>query len=127
MADIDFTPINKACSQWAKDTLNNVKQTGRQLNIKHRRNSPSQVSSLDAMTARTKRSNGMVSRISFGFPKHMAYVHYGVGKNRPIGSGKESPKPLFDVVNKAVPQLVQQLQETGLEVAQRGIFRSFVK
>jgi hypothetical protein len=124
---VDFKPVNDAAAKWARETLATVKQRGHQLNIQHRQNSPSQVSSLDAMTARTKRTNGLVSRISFGFPKHMAYVHYGVGRNRPIGSGKESPKYIFDVVNKEMPKLVAALSDTTLQIAQRGIFKGFLK
>lgn len=124
---VDFKLFNAACRQWGRDTLAKVKAQGHQLNIQHRQNSPSRVNSLDAMTSRTKNTNGLTSRISFGFPKHMAYVHYGVGKNRPIGSGKESPKYIFDVVTNELPKLVEIASQAYLEVAQRGIFQGFLK
>lgn len=124
---IDYNDINLACIDWSKATLAKVKAAARAKNIQHRANSPSPRSSLDAMASRTKKSNGMVNRISFGFPKVMAYVHYGVGKNRAIGSGKENPKYIFDVINSELPALVEQVSKAGLNIAQKGIFRGFIK
>jgi hypothetical protein len=52
------------------------------------------------------RRNGLeVDSVGFSFARHGIFLEAGVGKNRPKGSGKESPKPWI------APVLDRQVQE----------------
>ncbi|MBS1684764.1 MAG: hypothetical protein JSS76_08420 [Bacteroidetes bacterium] len=124
---ISYNQLNKAVSDWATETLKKVKSRGSEMGIRHRANSRSKSDSLQGLKVGVKRRNGLPTRISFGFPKHMAYVHYGVGKYRGVGSGNEHPKPIFDVVNQELPKLRDAAAEAGLDIAMRGIFGGFIQ
>ena len=93
------TKMNLEIKGWAKDTTGDLKREFKRLNIVHREDSPSKEAAVDLLLNKFGQRAGMVNKVSFKFPRHMVFVHKGVGKGRPIskpGTAKEWFNPKMD-------------------------------
>lgn len=91
---------------WRKESLHELIASFDKLNIVHRPASPSPYPARDILKAITAYRLGMPSKISFKFPRHMVFVHKGVGKGVPAGiagtsATKRQPKEWFNPVIEA--------------------------
>lgn len=100
--------FNKSVRDWASGAHKALEGEMDSLGIEHRDNSPSPVASRDALKHFTSSKFGLVSAVSFKFPRHMVFVQKGVGKGRAKGSGKERPKDWF---NGPMAKLVEDLAD----------------
>lgn len=103
--------INQEIKKWAKDRQADIKQEINTQGIKHRKNSSSPGPSKDTIKARfrTDPQTGIINRIGFIMPRHMVYVHKGVGKETPIekaGQTNRKAKPWFNpVISRKIDEL----------------------
>lgn len=107
--------MNQAVKEWTSKVFNNLKNEYEQLNIKHVARSPSPAAAKDSMLTNMGYGQGLVRRIGFKFPKHMVFVHKGVGKGvkaADVGSkGTRRPKEWFN------PVIEQAMEDLGDIVA----------
>lgn len=114
--------MNQDIQSWAQQTTEELKRQFAVLDIKHVKGSPSKQSSREAIINRYRRMQGVISRVSFAFPRHMVFVHKGVGKGVTISLAGSSattrkPKPWFDpVIEQRVEQLADAVAENGADM-----------
>ena len=96
---------NAEVRQWGNDTLGDIKRSGEQHNIQHVARSPSPDSSMKELHVAFSRREGFIKRIAYKLRRHLIFVHKGVGKHAPAGSGKRKPKPIFDPVDSNIDRL----------------------
>lgn len=97
----DFDITNAKIKLWGDQTLGKLKAEFGNLKIEHRSYSPSPKAAVNSIVVRTPKSGGIISRVSYIFPRHMIYVHKGVGRGTKIsevGNTNRKPKPWFNPV-----------------------------
>lgn len=93
--------MNADIRAWGKETTGLLKNAFDYLNIEHVQRSPSPSASVNALRNTFGQYHGVINRVSFRFPKHLVFVHKGVGKGVPAGfsgSTTRKPKPWFNPV-----------------------------
>lgn len=83
---INTTKLNAQVRSWAAGSAQHMQQEAKSLGITHRSNSQSNGSSIDKIFSAVKTKFRIAERISFKFPRHMVFVHKGVGKGTPISA-----------------------------------------
>ena len=81
---MNINAINSEVRQWSKKTIADLLAMFSKLNIRHRENSPSSKPSKEALEQFVTNRQGVANKVSFKFPRHMVFVHKGVGKGTPI-------------------------------------------
>lgn len=82
--------LNSGIRAWAKNTTAALKSEFDILDIQHVDRSPSPVASRDKIMTALRNRQGIISIIGFKFPKHMVFVHKGVGKGVPASRAGSS-------------------------------------
>lgn len=116
--------LNSEVKAWANKTKNELKAKAKSLGIEHRENSPSGSSSTEAIKASVAKKFRIVSRVSFKFPRHMIFVHKGLGRDTPVskqGTTNRKAKEWLDgPIEKNIDQLADIVAEhIGDEVIAR--------
>src|SRR5690625_4716827 len=110
--------INTDIKDWTKKARKNLRAEQRRLHIKHTPGSNWQRTGY-------RRSQGMISRISFKMPRHAIFVHKGVGRGTPIsrvGQTKRRPKPWFNsVMDENLPELGDRIADDQADLIVNGI------
>lgn len=79
--------------------------------IKHSPESRSAVAALDLLSSSTTMKYGALSSIRFKFPRHMVFVHKGVGRGHPISNPRKA-KPWFnEILDKEIEVLADIVAE----------------
>jgi hypothetical protein len=106
----DMDAFNTDVNKWTKDTKSEVVSEIGSLGIVHQENSKSPVPAQKAIKTSQRKNAGLVNRISFRMPRHMVFVHKGVGRGTKItdvGSTKRVAKPWFNpVIERKIDELV---------------------
>lgn len=106
----DMDAFNSDVSKWTKDAKADVIAEMNSLGIVHRENSKSPVPAQQALKASQYKNAGVVNKISFRMPRHLVFVHKGVGRGTKIsqvGSTNRVAKPWFNpVIEKKIDELV---------------------
>jgi len=114
--------LNSDIKSWAGETQKELKQQFDSLNIQHVDRSPSPRPSREVLENILRSRGGLVSKVSFKFPRHMVFVHKGVGKGVPIslaGSNatNRKPKPWFNpVMDKKVEDLADRVADHSADI-----------
>ncbi len=112
---IDYNPANQKIDQWATSVLGELKQEIDIQGIRHEKRSSSPKAAKASLTKTTKKTSGMIERISYRIPRHMIFVHKGVGRGTPIekaGTTKRKAKPWFNpVIERNIDQLADIVAE----------------
>lgn len=101
---IDYSVANARIVNWAKDVQGRLKQSIQAQGIRHSDKSKSPKAAADSLIVRTPKRQGLISRVSYGIPRHMIFVHKGVGRGTKInevGNTKRVAKPWFNPVIEA--------------------------
>src|SRR5690606_25628217 len=87
------------------------------LNIKHETRSPSPRSSRDVLTGRVGTRQGMASRVGFRFPRHMVFVHKGVGKGVPasLAGSSVTTRKAKEWFNPVIDQNIDRLADIAAD------------
>ena len=98
------------------------------LGIRHASYSTSKVAAQRALTVRTPKRNGIIGRISYSIPRHMIFVHKGVGRGTKIsqvGNTNRKPKPWFNpVVDANIDKLADTVaEELGTEIINKMLIK----
>lgn len=112
--------MNQEIKSWTRETESQLKDKAKSLGIVHRVNSPSPKSSVNAITGKTNSKFGTINRVSFKFPRHMVFVHKGLGRDTPVSKAgttnrkaKEWFEPVTDVqVEKLADIAAENLGDT---------------
>lgn len=102
--EINFDQANERIVGWSKDTLVKLRGEINVLGIRHAANSRSPKAAEKSLVARTPKRGGLIDRVSYIMPRHMIYVHKGVGRGTKIsqvGNTKRVAKPWFNPVIEA--------------------------
>jgi hypothetical protein len=106
----DIDAFNSDVSQWTRAAKEAVVSEISSQGIIHRENSKSPVAAQNAIKTAQRKKTGVTARISFKMPRHMVFVHKGVGRGTKItdvGSTNRKAKPWFNpVIEKKFPELV---------------------
>jgi hypothetical protein len=106
----DIDAFNTDVSKWTKDAKAEVISEIDALGIVHRENSTSPVPAKQAIKTSQGKKAGVVNKISFRMPRHMVFVHKGVGRGTKItqvGTTNRTAKPWFNpVIEKNLDNLV---------------------
>jgi hypothetical protein len=106
----DMDAFNSDVNKWTKETKSEVVSEIGALGIVHRENSKSPVAAQKALKTSQRKNAGLINRISFRMPRHMVFVHKGVGRGTKItdvGSTNRVAKPWFNpVIEKKLDELV---------------------
>lgn len=98
---VDYTSANERIQGWGSETKDELIIEMGDLGIRHRANSQSKRAATQSLKDSYRRRNGLTSRVSYSIPKHMIYVHKGVGRGTPIekvGQNGRRAKPWFNPV-----------------------------
>ncbi|HEU4634341.1 MAG TPA: hypothetical protein VFS22_10165 [Flavisolibacter sp.] len=111
----DIDAFNRDVDRWTKVTKNSVVSEMDNLGIVHRENSRSPVPAKKALKTSQRKASGITNRISFRMPRHMVFVHKGVGRGTKItdvGTTNRRAKPWFNpVIEKRMEELVQTVAD----------------
>lgn len=110
-----FDQVNKDIKKWAgrtrQELVNEISTQG----ITHRENSPSPKPAKQSIRQSTRQSQGIINRVGYNIPRHMVYVHKGVGRGTPIekvGQTNRKPKPWFNpVIDRRIDELADIVAE----------------
>lgn len=104
-----ITDVNKPIDQWGRRTFAQLRQEIVSLGIRHNAKSPSPKAAINSLQYRTRKSNGIINRLGYVIPRHMIYVHKGVGQGTGIaqvGTTKRRAKAWFNpVVDRHIEEL----------------------
>lgn len=115
----DIQRVNKVVRDWKDGTVGDLKGQFAKLKIEHRENSPSKVPSEKALRGLVGMAYGLASKVGFKFPRHMVFVHKGVGGGQ---KGSRVAKEWFNpVMEKQVEVLADELAEEHADMAVRAI------
>jgi hypothetical protein len=109
--------FNSEVRTWKDETLEDLDKQFDVLNIKHVKRSPSTVPSREVLKAFLAYRQGLINRIGIKFPRHMVFVHKGVGKGVPAilagtAATNRQPKEWFNpVVETKVDELADIVAE----------------
>jgi hypothetical protein len=106
----DIDAFNSDVNKWTKDAKADIISEMDVQGIVHRENSKSPVPAKQALKTSQRKKAGVVNRISFRMPRHMVFVHKGVGRGTTItqaGTTNRKAKPWFNpVIEKNLNELV---------------------
>lgn len=107
---------NKRIVQWSTRTRNQLLQEILRQGIKHTIKSPSPTAAINSLKQSTRKDNfGIINRVGYNMPRHMIYVHKGVGRGTPIekaGQTNRKAKPWFNpVINRRIDELADIVAE----------------
>ncbi|MDH7463974.1 hypothetical protein QEG73_21915 [Chitinophagaceae bacterium 26-R-25] len=112
---VDYSSANNKMESWSDTTRDLLVAELLKLGIKHRFNSQSPRAAVQSLSDRLYQRNGIVNRISFKFPRHLIFVHKGVGRGTPIsrvGQTGRQPKEWFNpVIDHRIEQLADIVAE----------------
>lgn len=112
--------INRVIRSWTKSNQKDLDAQWDKLNIKHRSTSKSTKSSRDQLKNAFSSRQGVIYKIGIKFPRHMIFVHKGVGNGTKAGEqGKSSrkEKPWFNpVVDKNIEDLADAVAEAAADM-----------
>jgi hypothetical protein len=115
MATSLFTEVNNNIAGWAGDRVLELKAEIQKQGIRHIQRSASPRPSANSLKKSTRKTAGLISRIGFSIPRHMVYVHKGVGRGTTIeqvGNTKRKPKPWYNpVIDKNIDKLADIVAE----------------
>jgi hypothetical protein len=77
---INYDKQNDRVSSWAARSEGDLKGKSNALGISHRSNSPSPGPSVQKIKHRLKQQSGVISTVSFRFPRSLVWPHKGAGK-----------------------------------------------
>lgn len=107
----DIDAYNNAVGDWTSDTKGQVISEMDALGIVHSEKSKSKVPAKKALRTALRKNAGVTNRISFKIPRHMVFVHKGVGRGTRIsqvGTTKRKPKPFLNpVIEKNIGKLAE--------------------
>lgn len=119
MNSADMNELNQKVEQFRKNTHEQLKSEFGRLKIEHVERSPSPSASSKALKVRTGYSYGLASNVGFKFPRHLVFVHKGVGRG---GSAGRTPKEWFNpVIEKNVELLADDLADKHGDLAVNSI------
>jgi len=103
---LNYDRANERIKGWAGplNVLTKLRVAMDTLGIKHSANSKSPQAAQKALKDSYRKSDGLIQRISYQIPRHMIFVHKGVGRGTPIdkvGTTGRKAKPWFNPVIEA--------------------------
>lgn len=106
----DIDAYNAAVGDWTADAKSQVIAEMDALGIVHSEKSKSPVAAKKPLRTSLRKNAGVTNRISFKIPRHMVFVHKGVGRGTKIsqvGTTNRKPKPFLNpVIEKNIGKLV---------------------
>lgn len=112
---VNYDMANQKIVGWSKDTLVELRSEIDDLGIRHVANSRSAQAAEKSLVARTPKKAGLVERVSYIMPRHMIYVHKGVGRGTKIsevGNTRRVAKPWFNpVIERRIDALADIVAE----------------
>jgi hypothetical protein len=107
---------NRRITTWATRTRTELVREIYGLGIRHTTASPSPKAAINSITQRTRKDRfNLINRIGYIIPRHMIYVHKGVGRGTPIekvGQTRRRPKAWFNpVVERRIDELADIVAE----------------
>ena len=117
--------MNRDIRGWGNDTTKDLKKEFARLNIEHVARSPSPRPSRDVLANQFQQRGGMINKVGFKFPRHMVFVHKGLGK----GVGKNfsgittrRPKEWFNpVMEKDVNKLADIVANAAGDIVVKNV------
>ncbi len=107
---IDISAFNKEVSSFGRETKNTFLQEMRAQKMKF----SGKQDSLQNITLKVRKTNGIATRITFPFSKHGIYVKLGVGNGTPIamaGTGATNRKPKNWITERLLDSKVKELAD----------------
>ena len=115
----ELQKVNNVVKNWKDDSLKDLKDQFTKLDIKHVERSPSESPARQLLKSVMGYAFGLASRVGFKFPRHMVFVHKGVGRG---GTGNRKKKEWFNpVMDEQVEKLADELAEQHAELAVNAI------
>lgn len=112
--------LNSAIRNWGAKSVSDLKAEFTRLQIVHRERSTSPIASQEALNTKYRMMGGSIRRIGFAFPRHMVFVHKGVGRETPIakvGSTNRHAKEWFvPVMDKNIEDLANTIAEKDADM-----------
>jgi hypothetical protein len=112
--------LNNSIRDWGVKSVDALKQEFARLNIVHRKDSTTPTASRDSLNAKYKMTGGSIRRIGFAFPRHMVFVHKGVGRETPIGkvgtTNRKAKEWFVPVMDVKVEELADVIAETDADM-----------
>lgn len=119
----EYEQMNRAINKWVAKVVHEIVQDMYAKGVRHRNYSSSKQAVFLLVRGSLKKKFGAPERIGITFPKHLVFVKYGVGKNRPKGSGLEVPKDIVDnIIEKNFPELADVVASLYADLAVRNLF-----
>lgn len=126
--DINYDAANARIVGWSQATKGKLVSRIQELNIRHSDRSKSPKAAEKSLTVRTPKKDKLISRVSYAIPRHMIYVHKGVGRGTTIsqvGNTNRVAKPWFNpVIEENIDELADIVaEEIGSEIINKLLIR----
>ena len=113
---INKSIANTRITKWANTTKQQLQQEIVVKGIRHRPESKSPTASINALQQKTRKDSfGLINRVGYVIPRHMIYVHKGVGRGTSIeqvGQTARVAKPWFNpVIDRRINELADIVAE----------------
>jgi len=123
-----YDDVNEKIKLWGGNTKTLLQQRIGALGIRHTAKSQSPRAAANSLRDTYRKRQGLINRIGYTMPRHMIYVHKGVGRGTPIErvgeSGRKAKEWYNPVVEKEVEGLADIMaQELGAGIINRLLIR----
>lgn len=123
---VNYDVANQRIVGWSKDTLAELRTEINNQGIRHVAASRSPKAAEKSLVARTPKKGGLIERVSYIMPRHMIYVHKGVGRGTKIsevGNTNRKAKPWF---NPIIEKKIDALADIAAEELGSGIVNNIL-
>jgi len=108
---IEADALNEKIKAWDKENKQELVNEMNQLGIKHYPYSRSKQPLQQALKSRVVEQGGLVSKISYKFPRSGVFVHKGVSKGHPKTNPRQAKEWFNPIVNKNTDKLADIVAE----------------
>lgn len=116
---------NSDIDSWTDGTKKEAKGKFDELDIQHVARSPSPSPSKNNITHRNVMRQGEISKIALRFPRHMIFVHQGLGGDTPKGkagsTNRKAKEWLTPVLDSRIELLADIVANNAADVAINGL------
>lgn len=113
---MDNQEFNNEVKSWGTNTVKELQREVSQLGIKHAEKSKSPRAAKDSITSTTGKKFDIVTSVRLKFPRHMVFVHKGVGRGHPISNPRQAKEWFNPVIEKKIEDLADIVAEHAADM-----------
>jgi len=121
-----LTEVNTPINNWGKQRFQELKQEIVKLGIRHTAASASPKAAINSLQYKTRKQNSIINRLGYVIPRHMIYVHKGVGRGTTIAQAGKTNRKIKPWFNPVIDRHMDELGDLVAEKLGDGIINNIL-